>query len=156
MTEHFRLKHAGIDVKEQTEGGWKMQSLFGGRLRKWMGIKDRTIVSEENESAWKAVSDLLKRKQVVESTEKEDNVRLLNGFVARTRWDVSIKGLDKKKLMELAAVPKSKDRLSRIVKMAFKYFDEISDKLRTGDVLPRRKIESEGYEITLTITLTRF
>src|SRR5947207_10559253 len=64
------------------------------------------------------------------SNEKEENVRLINGFVARTRWNILIKGQDKKKLIAMAAVPKSNDRLDRVGKMVYKYFEGISAKLR--------------------------
>jgi hypothetical protein len=47
--------------------------------------------------------------------------------------------------MALAAMAKEKDRLHRVMEISEKYFTEISDKLRVGDVLLRRKIESEGY-----------
>ena len=41
-----------------------------------------------------------------------------------------------------------------MVKMAYKYFDGISDKLRVGNVLNRREIESTGYHIYAARTLT--
>jgi hypothetical protein len=49
--------------------------------------------------------------------------------------------------MGLAALAKEKDPLHRIVELLQKYFESISDKLQVGDVLLRRKIESEGYVI---------
>jgi len=93
-------------------------------------------VDEENESAWEVVKVLLAK--------REENVRLLNGFVARTRWDILIEGHDKKQLRALAAIAKEKDPLHKVMEVSEKYFTEISDKLRVGDVLLRRKIESEG------------
>ena len=102
-------------------------------------------VDEENESAWGAVKVLLAKKHKAQlPTGREDNVRLLNGFLARTRWDISIEGHDKKQLRALAAVMKEKDRLHKVMEVSETYFTEISDKLRVGDVLLRRKIESEG------------
>ncbi len=153
MTEHFRLRHAGEDAKEHCQKGCKIQAPFAGRLKKWMGISDRSVteVEDNNESAWKAVSTLLakNRRRGRASTEREENVRLLTGFVARTRWDILIEGHDKKQLMGLAAMAKEKDTLHRVMEVSKKYFTEISDKLRVGDVLLRRKIESEGYVITI-------
>ena len=75
--------------------------------------------------------------------EREENVRLVNGFVARTRWDIMIEGLDKKMLRGLAALAKENDSLRRIVEITQKYFEDISDKIRVSDVLLRRKIASE-------------
>jgi hypothetical protein len=148
MTDHFVKKHEGKDVKECTEAGVQMQAPFGGELMKWFEIIDSSAMEmdEENESAWEAVKVLLakKRRKKRASMEREENVRLLNGFVARTRWDILIEGHDKKQLRTLAAIAKEKDRLYKVMEVSEKYFMEISDKLRVGDVLLRRKIESEG------------
>src|SRR5271169_6222520 len=149
MTDHFVKKHNGLDAKDQTEQGIEMQAPFGGRLKKWLEIIDRSTVEvdEENVSPWEAVKVLLakSRRRGRASTEREENVRLLTGFVARTRWDILIEGHDKKQLMTLAAMVKEKDPLHKVMEVSEKYFTEISDKLRVGDVLLRRKIESEGY-----------
>ena len=148
MTDHFVKNHEGKDVKEFTEAGIPMQAPFGGELKKWFEIIDSSAmeVDEENESAWEAVKVLLtkRRRKARASTGREENVRLLNGFVARTRWDILIEGHDKKQLRALAAITKEKDPLHKVMEVSEKYFTEISDKLRIGDVLLRRKIESEG------------
>jgi len=93
-----------------------------------------------------------KRRRARALTGREENVRLLSGFVARTRWDILIEGHDKKQLMALAAMVKEKDPLHKVMKVSEKYFTEVSDKLRVGDVLLRRKIESEGYIMALHCT----
>ena|SRR5271154_5361318 len=90
---------------------------------------------------------MLKMKRARLSTEREENLRFVNSFVARTRWDILVEDHDWKKLKELAASPKVETGMDRIVKLAFKYFDRISDKLRVGDVLIRRKIRSTGYPL---------
>jgi Orsellinic acid/F9775 biosynthesis cluster protein D len=152
MTDHFVKKHKGKEAKEWTESDVEMQAPFGGLLKKWFRIRDRSTVEveDDNESAWKAVEVLLakrKRRATRLVNEREENVRLINGFLARTRWDILIEGHDTKALMGLAASAKEKDPLHRIVGLSQKYFESISDKLRVGDVLLRRKIESEGYVI---------
>ena len=78
-------------------------------------------------------------------------MRLINGFVARTRWDILIEGHDKRALMSLAALAKEKDPLHWVVKLSQKYFESISEKLRVGDVLLRKKIESEGYVLAFLL-----
>jgi len=116
MTDHFVKKHNGLDAKDQTEQGIEMQAPFGGRLKKWLEIIDRSTVEidEENVSPWEAVKVLLakSRRKGRASTEREENVRLLTGFVARTRWDILIEEYDKKQLMALAAMVKEKDPTS--------------------------------------------
>jgi hypothetical protein len=148
MTDHFVKKHVDKDVREFTEAGIQMQAPFGGELMKWFEIIDSSVmeVDEENESAWEVVKALLakKKRRARASTGREENVRLLNGFVARTRWDILIEGHDKKQLRTLVAIAKEKDPLHKVMELSEKYFMEISDKLRVGDVLLRRKVESEG------------
>jgi len=89
MSVHFRNKHRGDDVKEWTEDDVNMQLIFGGRLKKWFPIHDRSMVEvdEGNESAWLAAEVLLakrRRRATRQLKEREENVRLLNGFMVRT------------------------------------------------------------------------
>jgi hypothetical protein len=148
MTDHFVKNNEGKDARDWTEADVQMQAAFGGELKKWLEIIDSNAmkVNEENESAWDVVKVLLakKRCRARASTRRKENVRLLNGFVARTRWDILIEGHDKKQLRALAAIAKEKESLYKVMKVSEKYFTEISDKLRMGDVLLRRKIELEG------------
>lgn len=88
-------------------------------------------MKEDNESSWKTIKILLakSRRKGRATAEKENNVRLLNRFIARTRWDILIEGHDKKDLRTLVAMMKEKDPLHKVVKIAEKYFMAISDKL---------------------------
>jgi len=78
----------------------KVQWPFGGRWKKCFGLVDRaaTVIVEDNDSAWNVVSGMLKRKRARLSTEKEENLRFINSFVARTRWDILAEDHDWKKL----------------------------------------------------------
>ena len=148
MLEHFRTQHEGIEAKEWTKGDIQMQSPFGGELKKWFEIINSSAmeVDEENESAWEAVKVLLacKRQRAQASTGSVENVRWLNGFIARIRWDILIEGQDKKQLRALGGIVKEKNPLYKVMEVSENYFTEISNKLRNGDILLRRKIESEG------------
>lgn len=127
----------------------KVQSPFGGRLRKCFRVADRLVRAAEDgdeNAAWTVLSAKLGRKRARLSTVKEENLRFVSSFVARTRWDILVEDHDWKRLKELAVTPKTGMALDRIVKLAFKHFDSISDKLRVGDVLIRRKIRSTGYD----------
>lgn len=150
MTDHFIKQHRGQDVREQIEKDVEMQLLFGGQLKKWFSIREpgAALVDEQNEDAWTAAQNILaedKRRVAKGLMEKEENVRLINGFITQTRWDVLVDGEDCKKLMGMAAVAKEKEHLQGIMELCQMYFERISDKLRIGDVLLRRKIMSEGY-----------
>jgi hypothetical protein len=146
MRRHLQSHGQGEDNEAQS-ARCKVQSPFGGRLRKCFGLVDRSAIAvpENNDSAWNALSGALERKRARVSTEKEENLRFVNSFVARTRWDVLVEDHDWKKLKDLAAAPKTETLLDRIIKLTFKHFDAISDKLRVGDVLIRRKLRSTGY-----------
>jgi len=77
-------------------------------------------VDENNESAWEAVKVMLacKRRKARASTGREENVRLLNGFVVRTRWDILIEDYDKKQLRALVAIAKEKDPLHKVMEVS--------------------------------------
>jgi hypothetical protein len=51
---------------------------------------------------------------------------------------------DWKKLKQLAASPQVETELDRIDKLKLKYFDAISDKLRAGNVLIRKRLGMWG------------
>jgi len=149
MTDHFTKKHKGQNVREMTEEGVEMQLLFGGRLRKWFPLLESGTesIDEQNDDAWTAVQSILateKQRTMKNSKNKEDNVRLINGFIIRTRWDILTESEDKKKLIEMAAVAKEKDPCRGIMDLCQNYFEGIADNMRTGDVLLLRKINSEG------------
>jgi len=152
MVQHEAMrKHLDIHRKEglvASSERCKVQSPFGGRFKKCFGVADRSVrvTEDSNENAaWTVLSAKLGRKRAHLSTVKEDNLRFVSSFVARTRWDILVEDHDWKKLKDLAVTPKSGTQLDRIVKLAFKHFDSISDKLRVGDVLIRRKVRSTGY-----------
>ena len=88
MTHHFVKWHKTKDMKQWTEGDIEMQASFGGLLKRWVKIIDRSMVEvdEGNESLWEVVKVLLakSRRRGHASTEWEENVRLLTGFVVCT------------------------------------------------------------------------
>ena len=82
-------------------------------------------MEEENRDAWTAVESLLaeeKRKAVKGLKEKEENVRLINGFIVWTRWDESIEGEDKKGLISLAAAAGERDGLKGVMEPCQSHF----------------------------------
>jgi len=150
VTDHFRKKHKEEDVKEQTEENVAMQLLFGGRLRKWFSIKHPGAgpIDEGNDDVWIAVQGLLakqKRRATKRIKEKEENVRLVRGFIVATGWNMLTEGEEPKKLVAMAAVAKKNDPLHGITELCQNYFEGIAEKLRGGNVLLRRKIASEGF-----------
>ena len=146
MRKHLE-RHRKENVITSSEG-CKVQSPFGGKFKKCFGVADRSVraAGDGNENgAWTVLSAKLGRKRARLSNVKEEDLRFVSSFVARTRWDILVEDHDWKKLKDLAVTPKSGTQLDRVVKLAFKHFDAISDRLRAGDVLVRRKIRSTGY-----------
>jgi len=151
MARHFRTQHKGQNIKEQMEENVPMQILFGGRLRKWFSVKEPGTmpINEGNDDAWIAVQALLAKQEKTMKKrikEKEENVRLVRGFIVGTGWDIMVEGEDKKKLVAMAAIAKKSDPLGGIMELCQNYFEGISEKLRAGNVLLRRKIASEGFD----------
>lgn len=147
MRRHLQ-SHSRVEDDSPGSEKCKIQSPFGGTLKKCFGLVDhrRVTAPRDNDTAWDILSLKLGRKRARLSTQKEENLRFMNSFVARTRWDILVEDHDWKKLKDIAAMPKSGTTLHCIIRLVYKHFGSISDKLRMGDVLMRRKITSTGYE----------
>ena len=93
MMKHFRLLHDDHDAKQNTRAEQLIQAPFDGMLKKWFDIIewDEIEVDENNDCAWNAIETLLRKKRwMKQSMKKEDNVRPINGFLARTRWVIVV------------------------------------------------------------------
>jgi hypothetical protein len=108
-------------VHRQTEGNVEMQLLFGGRLNNWFSVKEvrSAPVNTGNEDAGMVVESLLadKRRVTEGLKEKEENVRLINRFIARTRLDELVEGEDQKALTGLAVAGGEWDRLKEVMEL---------------------------------------
>ena len=75
---------------------------------------------------------------------RHKSLRKCSAFVARSRWDIWIENEDVERLRNLASLPQPKEPLMKLVKGTAEYFKQISESMRTGNVLARRWVMSMG------------
>src|SRR5213078_2199664 len=95
MREHFTNNHRGLKASENSQE-CAIQMPFKGGLQKYIQV------DEFDES--------IGRINISKNNEHED-LRLMGAFIARIRWDLAVKDMDRKTLIEMAAAPSVKDKL---------------------------------------------
>jgi hypothetical protein len=68
------------------------------------------------------------------------DLRLSNAFIAWSRWDLLVDGIEWKTLRDMAAIPTIKDRLHHITVECREYIREICKDLNKGSAIIRREI----------------
>ena len=69
----------------------------------------------------------------------------MGAFIAKTRWDLMVKGEDRKALIEMAAAPGVKERLHKIILCGRRYIQQCCENIGNGNVMIRRLLMSTGY-----------
>ena len=70
----------------------------------------------------------------------QQDLRLLNAFIAWSRWDLLVDGIEWKILRDMAAIPTMKDPLHHITDECRAYIKEICKDLNKGSAILRREI----------------
>jgi hypothetical protein len=70
----------------------------------------------------------------------QKDLRLSNAFIAWSRWDLLVDGIEWKTLRDMAAIPTMKDRLHHITDGCRAYIKEICKDLNQGSAIIRREI----------------
>ncbi len=69
----------------------------------------------------------------------------MGAFIARTRWDLAVKDLDKGMLIQSATAPTVKDKLHKIILCGRRYIQQCCERISNGNVMIRRLLMSVGY-----------
>ena len=70
----------------------------------------------------------------------KQDLRLANAFIAWSRWDLMVDGIEWKTLRDMTAIPTIKDRLHHITVECREYIKEICKDLNQGSAIIRREI----------------
>ena len=121
MKNHFSETHKKFKRAKYSEE-CKVQLVFHGRLRKYIQVEeadgmDMDMDADEGDdnAEWKQAIDMefaesLANLQISGANER-GNLRLKNVFIAKTRWDAMVEGLDLKDIVNSAAAPLVSDNL---------------------------------------------
>ena len=81
----------------------------------------------------------------ISGTKQSDDLRLMNAFIARIRWDLAVKDLDKGMLIQSTITPIIKDKLHKIILCGRCYIQQYCERISNGNVMIRRLLMSVGY-----------
>jgi hypothetical protein len=146
IRDHFGRRHRGKKASTESQK-CPVQLVFRGKLNKYMGVvyvkaKEDAL---RNPTLAHALAHEDEEEEIeVPTTKRHKLLRKCSTFVARLRWDILIDNEDVEQLRKIASLPRPKEPLMRLVKGAVEYFKQISESVRTGNVLARRWVMSMG------------
>jgi len=153
MGEHFSNKHRGLKASENSEE-CAVQMPFRAELRKYIQVneyEDEMMREEEEDDSegWNKTLEEEFEESIgrisISGTKESDDLRLMGAFIARTRWDLAVKDLDKGMLIQSATAPTVKDKLHKIILCGRRYIQQCCERISNGNVMIRRLLMSVGY-----------
>jgi len=153
MREHFSNKHRGLKASENNRE-CAIQMPFRAELRKYIQVneyEDEMMREEEEEEdeGWNKTLEEEFEESIgrisISGTKESDDLRLMGAFIARTRWDLAVKDLDKGMLIQSATAPTVKDKLHKIILCGRRYIQQCCERISNGNVMIRRLLMSVGY-----------
>ena len=153
MKNHFFKKHKGLKRAENTEE-CKVQLVFKGGLQKYIQVEehDEMEVESERNMGWnQAIAREFRESMAnvrISGLNGHGNLRLMNVFIAKTRWDVLVEGKDLKELVTIAGAPVVNQNLQKIMLCGRRYIHKACEALNKGSVIVKRRLMSGGYVIS--------
>ena len=132
----------------------KIQLMFKGGLQKYIQIEDddEMEIDSEDESAWERAIEMefeeSRANLSVLEVNGHENLRFMNIFITKTRWDSLLKGKDLKEIVKIAGTPSCNLNLHEIILYGRRYIHKICEVLDKGSIVVKRLLMSAGYDIT--------
>ena len=76
---------------------------------------------------------------------EHDDFRLMKIFIAKTRWDIAMKNMNKKILIEMTTISSIKDKSHKIILYERHYIQQCYEKIINGNIIIRRLLISIEY-----------
>ena len=153
MKNHFSKEHKGLKRVENSEE-CKVQLIFKAGLRKYIQVEehDEMQVESERNMGWnQAIAREFRESMAnvrISGLNGHGNLRLMNVFIAKTRWDVLVEGKDLKELVTIAGAPMVNQNLQKIMLCGRRYIHKACEALNKGSVIVKRRLMSGGYVIS--------
>jgi Orsellinic acid/F9775 biosynthesis cluster protein D len=156
MRVHFSKKHRGLRASENTQE-CTVQMPFKADLHKYIQVdefEDEMMREDDEEDSgdmegWNSSLQEEFEESIgridISANNECDNLRLMGAFIAKTRWDLAVKNMDRKALIELAATPTTSDRLNKIILCGRRYIQRCCERINNGNVVIRRLLMSTRY-----------
>jgi len=153
MRNHFSKEHKGMKVAEYSKE-CRVQLVFKGRLQKYIQVKEDDEMEMESEGnvGWnRAIAREFRESMAnvrISGLNGHGNLRLMNVFIAKTRWDVLVEGKDLKELMNIVAASIVSHNLQQIMLCGRRYLHKTCAALNKGSIIIKRRLMSGGYLIS--------
>ena len=150
MRNHFSKKHKGLKTAEHIYE-CSVQLVFKGGLQKYIQVEDHDEIEVDGRGnlEWKQAVEMDFEQSMANvkilGTNGHGNLRLMNVFIAKTRWDVMMEGKDLKEVVTLAGVSPSNQNLHKIILCGRRYIHKTCEALDKGSVVIKRLLMSGGY-----------
>jgi Orsellinic acid/F9775 biosynthesis cluster protein D len=153
MRKHFSNEHRGLKASENSQE-CTIQMPFRAELRKYIQVDefDNEMMredDEDDEEGWNKTLEEEFEESIgrinISKNNEHDDLRLMGAFIARTRWDIAVKDMDRKTLIEMAAAPSIKDKLHKIILCGRRYIQQCCERITNGNIMIRRLLMSVGY-----------
>jgi hypothetical protein len=113
----------------------------------------------EDNTEWKTAIDTEFAESManlrISGANERGNLRLKNVFIAKTRWDAMVEGLDLQEVVKSAAAPLVNDELHGIILCGRRYIHKTCDALDKGSVIVKRVLMSGGYVNIQTLLIVQ-
>jgi len=154
MKNHFSQKHRDMKMLKHSDE-CNVQLVFKGGLQKYIQIEDddEMEIDSEGETEWERAIETEFEKSMANLNMSEanghENLRFMNIFIAKTRWDALLEGKDLKEIVKIAGAPPCNLNLHNIILCGRRYIHKTCEVLDRGSIVVKRLLMSARYELSL-------
>src|SRR5208282_2105953 len=108
-------------------------------------------IDQEGEIEWERAIEMEFEESMVNVSEANghENLRFMNIFIAKTRWDSLLEGKDLKEIVKIAGLSSCNLNLHKIILCGRRYIHKTCEILDKGSIVVKRLLISAGYVIIL-------
>jgi hypothetical protein len=149
MRNHVAQEHKGLKMAEHVEK-CKVQLIFKGGLQKYIQVEEPEgmDVDVERDPEWvTAVNREFGESMAnvkVDGGKGKTNLRLMNVFIAKTRWDSLVEDMDLEEIVKMASMPTINRTLHKVILCGRRYVRMACKELDKGSIIVKRLLMSGG------------
>jgi Orsellinic acid/F9775 biosynthesis cluster protein D len=150
MRNHFSKEHKGTKVSEHIQR-CKVQLVFKGQLHKYIQIEEPEEMERDEirDPEWATAVNMEFEKSMANvkaaSGKGNVNLRLMNVFIAKMRWDVLVEDMDLEEIVKMTSMPTINRSLHKLILCGRRYIHKTCDELDKGSIIVKRLLMSGGY-----------
>src|SRR6266496_4527211 len=105
---------------------------------------DENDDEEWNKTLKKEFEESIERINISKNNEHDD-LQLMRVFITRTRWNIAVKDMNKKTLIEMTTASSIKDKLHKIILYERHYIQQCYERIINGNIMIRRLLMFVEY-----------